>query len=55
MNNNHEDAYNSLEEEKNGMESNLQNILNQYEKENQVMQQQLESREKQLAEIKENY
>jgi hypothetical protein len=34
MNNNHEDAFNGLEEEKQSMEANLQNILNQYEKEN---------------------
>ena len=34
MTNNHEDAYCGLEDEKNAMEADLQNILNQLEKEN---------------------
>ena len=55
MSNNHEEQYGSLEEEKAASEMNLQNILNQYEKENQVMQQQLESKEKQLNDLKESY
>lgn len=38
MSNNHEEAYNVLEEEKNATEDHLQNVLNQLEKENQVMQ-----------------
>lgn len=38
MTNNHDEAYNVLEEEKNSNEDHLQNILNQLEKENQVMQ-----------------
>lgn len=55
MSNNHEEAYNILEEEKNSTEDHLQNIVNQLEKENQVMQQQIESKDKYLAELKENY
>lgn len=39
MQNNHDDAFNALEEEKGATEADLQNILNQLEKENQVMQQ----------------
>lgn len=34
MSNNHEDAYNALEDEKNAVEADMQNILNQLEKEN---------------------
>jgi len=38
MTNNHEEAYNCLEEEKNATEDHMQSVLNQLEKENQVMQ-----------------
>ena len=39
MTNNHEEAYNVLEEEKNANEEYLQNQYNQVEKENKLMQQ----------------
>ena len=39
MNNNHEDAYNALEEDKNALEADLQNIVNRLESESKVMQQ----------------
>jgi hypothetical protein len=34
---NHDEAYNALEDEKNAVEQDLQNLLNQSEKETQVM------------------
>ena len=55
QNNNHEDAYLALEDEKNQTEMSLQNQLIQLQKENQVILQQLESKEKQLNDLKENY
>ena len=55
MSNNHEDAYNALEDEKNAVEADMQNILGSLEKENQMMQQQLETKEKYLQELKGSY
>jgi hypothetical protein len=46
MNNNHEDAYLALEDEKNQTEMQMQNQVIQLQKENQVMMQQLDSKEK---------
>ena len=54
MTNNHEDAYNNLEDEKNATEADLQNLLNQLEKENQVMQQSIENKERYNIEIRDN-
>mmetsp|Transcript_9207 Transcript_9207/g.13957 ORF Transcript_9207/g.13957 Transcript_9207/m.13957 type:complete len:280 (+) Transcript_9207:2384-3223(+) len=55
LTNNHEDAYNALEDEKAAMESDLNNILNQLEKESQMMQQQIDNKDRQLAELKDSY
>lgn len=55
MSNNQEEAYNVLVEEKNATEDHLQNVINQLEKENQVMQQSIESKDKYLIELKANY
>lgn len=45
----------ALEDEKNQSEMQLQNQLVQLQKENQVMMQQIDSSQKQLAELKESY
>ena len=55
MSNNHEDAYNALEDEKQAIEVDMQNVLNQLEKENQVMQQQIETKDNYLKELKDSY
>lgn len=45
---------NQLEDEKNSLEIELQNLMNQYEKENQVNHQQLENKDRYINELKEN-
>ena len=55
MRNNHEEAMNILQEEKNYLEHNLLGNQNQIEKENQALQERLEAKERQVAELKENY
>ena len=41
MSNSHEDNYNALEEEKAAVEADMQNIITQIQKENEVMMQQI--------------
>ena len=55
MSNQHEDNYNALEEEKAAVEGDMQNIITQIQKENEVMIQQIENKDKYLQELKESY
>jgi len=55
MSNQHEDNYNALEEEKAAVEGDMQNIITQIQKENEVMHQQIENKDKYLQELKESY
>jgi peptidoglycan hydrolase CwlO-like protein len=55
MSNSHEDNYNALEEEKAAVEADMQNIITQIQKENEVMMQQIQNKDKYLQELKESY
>lgn len=48
MSNQHEDQYNALEEEKAAVEADMQNIITQIQKENEVMAQQIHNKDKYL-------
>ena len=55
MSNNHEEAMNVMEEERNAIEADFQNYIKQLEKESQVMQQQIENKDRYLSELKDSY
>lgn len=55
MSNGHEDNYNALEEEKAAVEADMQNIITQIQKENEMMAQQIQNKDKYLQELKESY
>jgi len=55
MRNNHEEAMNILQDEKNYLEHNLLGNQQQIEKENQSLGERLEAKERQCAELKDTY
>jgi hypothetical protein len=55
MSNGHEDNYNALEEEKAAVEADMTNMIAQIQKENEIMAQQIQTKDKYLQELKESY